>query len=121
MNERSLSVEEFNELLQKWSGQTIRIIKHELDDLDRVVMELKDISYSTNTRRSDQYEAMHTLLLNGTGVTETVASNTQPLPDSTYEIPLEDSTLYQFDNQRFSLLTDRGTYTIEVASENYLP
>ncbi|MCT2535243.1 hypothetical protein NC661_21170 [Aquibacillus koreensis] len=112
-----LSVEEFNELLQKWSGEKINIFKHELEDDDRTLMELDSISYIKDTRRLDDYEPMHALLLNGKGNIETDKEGFQPLPSDYYEIPLEESTLYQFDQSQFSLITERGTYTIELASD----
>ncbi|MFG6146859.1 hypothetical protein [Halobacillus sp. B23F22_1] len=113
MNEQPLTVEEFNQLLQQWSGETIIISKQEIDDEDIIIMQLNDISYDTHTRRMDEYEPMHSLHLNGTGTTETDGSGLQPLPDALYEIPLEDSTQYRFDENRFSLITERGRYIIE--------
>ncbi|WP_101841964.1 hypothetical protein [Halobacillus sp. Marseille-P3879] len=113
MTERTLTVEEFNQLLQQWSGETIKITKQELEDEDSIIMQLNDISYETDTRRLDEYEPMHALHLNGTGTTQTNEQELQPLPSSMYEIPLEDSTQYQFEGDRFSLVTERGSYTIE--------
>ncbi|WP_431802299.1 hypothetical protein [Halobacillus andaensis] len=113
MTERTLTVEEFNQLLQQWSGETIKITKQELEDEDSIIMQLNDISYETDTRRLDEYEPMHALHLNGTGTTQTNEQDLQPLPSSLYEIPLEDSTQYQFEGDRFSLVTERGSYTIE--------
>ncbi|MGP4069139.1 hypothetical protein [Halobacillus sp. B29] len=114
MDERSLSIEEFNELLQQWSGKTIRITKHELRDQDTVYMNLDHIDYSKDTRRMDDYEPLHALHLHGTGRTETDVLSVQPLPSTYYEIPLEDSTQYQFGENHFSLVTERGTYTIQL-------
>ncbi|ARI75706.1 hypothetical protein [Halobacillus mangrovi] len=114
MNERTLTIEEFNDLLQQWSGKTIRITKHELRDQDTVIMNLDHIDYSRDTRRIDDYEPMHALHLHGTGRTETDLENFQPVPSSYYEIPLEDTTQYQFNDTHFSLVTDRGTYTIQL-------
>ncbi|MFD1362842.1 hypothetical protein [Lentibacillus salinarum] len=108
-----LTVEEFNDLLQQWNGEAIKISKHELDDLDETLMTLQAISYERNTRRIDDYEPMHALHLNGIGTIETDASDTQPLPSSVYEIPLEDNTLYEFDGQQFLLSTSRGVYKIQ--------
>ncbi|TFJ91995.1 hypothetical protein [Lentibacillus salicampi] len=113
MELRFLTVEEFNDLLQRWNGETIKISKHELDDLDQTLMTLQDITYERNTRRLDDYEPMHALQLNGTGTTETDADDAQPLPSSVYEIPLEDNSLYEFDGQQFLLSTSRGVYKIE--------
>ncbi|MBM7553768.1 hypothetical protein [Thalassobacillus pellis] len=111
-----LSIEEFNELLKQWNGETIKITKHELEDDDTILLKLSAISYATDTRRIDDYEPMHTLKLQGNGEVMTDLSESQPLPASYYEIPLEDSSKYQFDNSKFLLETDRGAYTIEIAS-----
>lgn len=113
MTEQYLSIEGFNDQLQQWNGNTVKISKHELEDVDETIIELQDVTYETNTRRMDDYQPMHTLKLNGTGKIENEAHNLQPLPSSVYEIPLEDSSHYQYDGSRFILTTDRGTYTIE--------
>jgi len=114
VSEQYLSIEEFNELIRKWNRKTVKIAKQELDDYDETVMELSDISYETNTRRIDDYVPKHVLQLNGTGLIENEKLEKQPLPASLYEIPLEDSSLYQFDGSRFALITDRAIYTVEV-------
>ncbi|GEN53206.1 hypothetical protein [Halobacillus faecis] len=108
-----LTIEEFNQRLQQWQGENIRIQKHELRDEDTITMNLDSISYETHTRRLDDYTPMHALYLHGQGQTETDAQSAQPLPSAYYEIPLEDSTRYQYLNDRFTLETARGTYTIE--------
>ncbi|WP_226035143.1 hypothetical protein [Aquibacillus saliphilus] len=119
MTQQYLSVEEFNQLLQKWNGKKIKISKHELKDYDNTLMELNSISYSKDTRRIDGYQSMHSLKLNGPGETQNAENEFEPLPASFYEIPLEDSTLYQYNESQFSLITDRGTYTIEIATDTY--
>ncbi|WP_053220305.1 hypothetical protein [Virgibacillus senegalensis] len=112
-----LSIEEFNELLQQWNGKKIKVTKQEIGDYDETILQLNAVSYDTDTRRLDDYQAMHKLQLNGNGKMLTDTENAQPLPDQVYEIPIEDSSLYQYDDSRFSLTTDRGTYTIELVSE----
>lgn len=110
-----LSIEEFNELLNEWNGQTIKISKLEMDDLDETIVSLDNISYATNTRRLDDYEPMHALQLNGTGSIETDTTDAQQiLPSSLYEIPIEDDSLYEFDGTRFLISTSRGVYKIEL-------
>lgn len=71
------------------------------------------ISYQKDTKRIDGYKPIHSLELHGVGIIQTDASQLQPLPKSFFEIPLEDSTLYHYDNAKFSILTHRGAYTIE--------
>ncbi|MFD2043476.1 hypothetical protein ACFSTA_03700 [Ornithinibacillus salinisoli] len=116
MEQKFLSIEEFNDLLQQWNGQTVKVTKHEMDDLDQTVLHLRDVSYARNTRRIDDYEPMHSLHLNGDGdITTGVTNSThQPLPTSMYEIPLQDDSLYEYDGQKFLISTDRGVYKIEV-------
>ncbi len=114
MNENEsqfLSVEAFNDLLQQWSGKPIKITKHEINDVDKISMQLDSVSYQTKTRRIDDYVPMHTLKLNGAGKMET-AGELQPLPDAIYEIPLEDTSLYEYDGSQFILSTDRGVYKL---------
>ncbi|SDQ06083.1 hypothetical protein [Virgibacillus salinus] len=115
MDQHFLSIEEFNELLNNWNGQTIKISKIELDDVDETLIQLKNISYSTNTRRIDDYEPMHALQFNGIGNVNTDSKEHQPLPSEIYEIPLEDSSLYEFNGSSFLLSTSRGVYKIELA------
>lgn len=115
MEQRFLSIEEFNTLLNEWSGHPVKISKHELDDIDETLLELNTISYAKDTRRIDDYEPTHALHLNGTGQIQNEDDNTHPLPEALYEIPLEDTTLYEFDGTRFLLSTDRGVYKIELA------
>ncbi|GIO21484.1 hypothetical protein [Oceanobacillus sp. J11TS1] len=111
-----LSIEEFNALIQQWSGRTIKITKHEMDDVDQTVMNLRNISYGQNTRRLDDYVPKHSLLLHGDGQIETFTTmSNEPLPSSNYEIPLQDNSLYEFNGEKFFITTDRGVYRIELA------
>ncbi len=117
MDHQFLSVEEFNALFQQWSGQKVKITKHEMDDIDQTIMTLQQISYDQNTRRIDDYVPKHSLLLHGGGQIETLAAmSEQPLPSPVYEIPLQDSTLYEYDGQKFFITTERGVYKIELAN-----
>lgn len=116
MNHQFLSIEEFNALIQQLNGRSIKITKHEMDDVDQTVMNLRDVSYEQNTRRIDDYVPMHNLLLNGDGHIETLAAmSNQPLPSSVYEIPLQNNSLYEYDGEKFFITTERGVYKIELA------
>ena len=108
-----LSIEQFNELLQKWNEAEIKISKLEMNDLDEIVMQLEKVSYKNETPTIDGYEPIHTLQLSGQGAIQTENNDSQPLPSSLYEIPLEDDTLYEFDGTTFLISTDRGVYKIE--------
>ncbi|MBP2258393.1 hypothetical protein [Virgibacillus alimentarius] len=113
MNHHFITVEEFNRLIHQWTGHTIKIMKHELDDVDETCLHLDHISYATNTRRIDDYEAMHALHLNGGGAIQT-DKDPYTLPDDLYKIPLQDTTLYEYDGYQFLISTDRGVYKIEL-------
>ena len=116
MDHEFLSVEEFNVLLRQWSGRTIKITKHELDDVDQTVLNLQNISYDQNLRRIDDYVPKHSLLLHGDGQIETLTTMSNvSLPSSNYEIPLQDDSLYEFNGETFVLTTNRGVYKIELA------
>ncbi|WP_085991221.1 hypothetical protein [Oceanobacillus senegalensis] len=115
MDQLFLSIEEFNELIKQWNGRKIKIVKHELDDFDETLMDLSAISYSKNPNTIDDYESMYSLNLNGSGVIETTTNNFESLPSELYEIPLENSALYEFEGNRFIVSTSRGVYTIELA------
>ncbi|MGM8365954.1 hypothetical protein ACLIBG_10815 [Virgibacillus sp. W0181] len=112
-----LSIEEFNDQLSKWNGKRVKVSKLEMDDVDETVLALEYISYEKDTRRLDDYESMYTLELNGAGMTQTdnERNELQPLPSSLYEIPLENNTLYEFDESEFIISTDRAVYKIVLA------
>ncbi|MFD1451852.1 hypothetical protein [Oceanobacillus sojae] len=110
-----LSIEEFNTLIQQWNGEKIKITKHEINDIDQTIINLQNISYDQNMRSTDGYVPKHSLLLNGDGQIETLAAmDNEPLPSSTYEIPLQDDSLYEFNGKKFFITTDRGVYKIEL-------
>ena len=112
MTRQYLSIEAFHDLLNKWNGKTIKIVKKEMNDRDEVYMELDAISYAKDEQTIDDYASMYTLQLNGDGQTMT-ADQYMPLPDSMFEIPLDDDTIYEFNGAAFVLQTNRGTYKIE--------
>lgn len=115
MEHRFLTIEQFNELINQWNGKNIQISKMEMDDFDETLMELEQISYDKNPNSMDDYEAMYTLQFNGVGKVMTEGNDFQQLPSSIYEIPLQDTTLYEFDGTEFLLSTDRGVYKIRLA------
>src|SRR5690625_1648844 len=114
MEQQFLSIEQFNDLLNEWSGNNIKISKLELDDLDETIMALEKITYVNEIPTIDGYEPVHTLQLNGTGIVQTENRVSQPLPSSIYEIPLEANTLYEYNGSTFLISTHRGAYKIEL-------
>lgn len=113
-----LSIEKFNDLLTKWNDGKIKISKLEMDDLDEIVMQLEGVTYKNEVPTIDGYEPIHTLQLNGLGTIKTENNDSEPLPSSLYEIPLEDDTLYEYDGTTFLISTDRGVYKIERVHES---
>ncbi|MEI3614201.1 hypothetical protein [Pseudogracilibacillus sp. SO30301A] len=112
-----LSIEQFNDLLKNWNNDQIKISKLEMNDLDEIVMQLEKVTYLNEAPTIDGYEPVHTLQLNGHGIIQTDNNDSQPLPSSIYEIPLENDTLYEFNGTTFLISTDRGVYKIERVDE----
>lgn len=112
MEESPLTIEEFNEQLQQWNGQKIRIVKEEMDDLDETLLDLDDVSYVKGSG-IDDYIPKYALLLKGNGVVGTTMNNYEELPSESFEIPLEEDTIYEFDGKRFFITTSRGVYMIQ--------
>lgn len=112
MRQPFLSIEQFDQLLQKWAGRTVKITKHEMDDIDETILNVKNITYTKNGRSIDGYVSMYSLLLNGDGDISTTMNSMEELPHSMYEIPLQDDSLYEFDGEKFLISTDRGVYKI---------
>lgn len=112
MKESPLTIEEFNDRLQQWSGQKIRIVKEEMDDLDETLLELEDVSYVEGSS-IDDYIPKYALLLKGNGVVETTMNHYEELPSEAFEIPLDEDTIYEFDGKRFFIRNLRGVYMIE--------
>ena len=118
MIDHFLSIEDFHEKINEWVGQQIKISKWEMDDVDETVLYLDKISYEKDTRRLDDYKALYTLHLEGEGFiqTDTKYSQLEPLPAPSYEIPLEEDALYEFNGEQFIISTERAVYKLELAS-----
>lgn len=114
MGLQTLTIEEFDHILNQWVGKRISVTKEELNDYDETTMELQSVSYFKNTQRLDDYASTYQIQLNGEGNIQTVHNNVEPLPTATYEIPLEDESTYKFDGAVLELITERGSYTIKV-------
>lgn len=114
MDKKLLSIDEVKELLKQWSGKQIKIVKHEMNDLDEALIDLKNISYQQETQTIDDYEARNSLHLNGAGMIETTEDNYQELPSDLYEIPLEEDALYESDGKKLMVSTSRGVYVLEL-------
>src|SRR5699024_4593943 len=112
MEESPLTIEEFNDQLQQWSGQKIRIVKEEMDDLDETMLVLDDVSYAKGSS-IDDYIPKYALLLKGNGVVEKTMNHYEELHSEEFEIPLGEDTIYEFDGKRFFIRNSRGIYTIE--------
>ncbi|HLR52238.1 MAG TPA: hypothetical protein VK072_05110 [Candidatus Avamphibacillus sp.] len=117
MDKLFLSIEEFNELLNQWKGQYIKVSKHELEDLDETLMDLENVSYKKNDGTIDDYQSKYTMQLNGDGQIYTDNNQFRPLPQNQYDIPLEEDALYEYDGNQFIISTERGIYKIEITEE----
>lgn len=118
MEQTLLSIEDFNKLLKQWEGNYLKITKYEKNGHHETLLKLNKVSYEKKTRRIDDYEAQYTLQLNGAGKVRISKDDFEPLPNSLFEIPLEDNTQFKYYGSRFALNTDRGVYTIEIAPES---
>lgn len=116
MTQETLTIKKFNERINDWTGKEIKILKHEADDIDETIILLEKVSYKENLDRIDFYEPKYELRLTGSGFIENNEGEFKPLPNSVYEIALDDDTEYQFKDQKFHLDTDRGTYSIQLRS-----
>ncbi|MCM3741347.1 hypothetical protein M3210_13825 [Oceanobacillus luteolus] len=112
--QRYLSIQEFNDLLRQWSGKRVKVVKHEMSDLDETLINLDEVSYAKENHDEDDYEPRYALHLNGPGKIGTTENNFEDLPSDKFEIPLEDDALYEYDGSRFLLTTSRGVYSIEL-------
>jgi hypothetical protein len=116
MENQPLTIEEVHAILNNWVGKQMTIEKLELQDKDETTMILESVSYEKNKERLDHYTSDYYLQLNGNGSIDTFHNNAEPLPLPTYEIPLEDQTVYQYHDRILHILNDRGQYTIHVDS-----
>lgn len=118
MSAEFMTIEEFNERLQAWNGKEIKVSKVELNDFDEVNLKLNRTTYDSASYRLDDYEPKYEMELKGEGVIDTEAAGSQPLPDNTYEIPLDDDTIFERDGGQLMITTSRGVYKIELAQKN---
>ena len=114
MRKQTITIEDVHAILQQWIGKQITIQKKELQDDDQTTMYLESVTYEINKERLDDYTSTYHLHLNGNGIIETVHNNAEPLPLPTYEIPLEDQSVYQYSENILHIINDRGQYTIRV-------
>src|SRR5690625_6960799 len=101
MDKLFLTIDELNELLNQWTGQYVKVTKHEIDDLDKTVIDLDSISYNKNHDTIDDYQSKYTMHLNGVGHVMTAQNKARALPEDQYDIPLENDALYEFDGTEF--------------------
>lgn len=103
--------------MRRWSGKRIKVVKHEMSNLDEALINLGDVSHMKKPESLDGYGSRHALHLNGTGMIETDMNKYEELPANVFEIPLEEDALYEFDGTRFILSTSRGVYTMELLED----
>ena len=120
MKEEIKSIKEFNALINRWSGKEIKIVKHETKDTDETILLLDKVLFKENINRIDDYEPKYELKVIGRGLIETEKNDFEPLPESSYEIALDDHTKYTFDGSHFYITSERGDYSIQNISPTEL-
>lgn len=97
--------------LSQWIGSLISINKHELHDVDSILMKLGKIELENRQATIDGYLGEHLLRLTGDGRISTGAKM-EKLPNDHYEIPLEGVENIEVGENNISFESSRGAYTI---------
>ena len=111
------SIEAFHEQLKKWSGTTIHITKQESQDWDHIYLELTNVTFHRQQPDIDGYRSRYILQLHGKGNIQNDDETMQPLPDDTYDIPLQDTAMYEWDGNQFTISTERALYKIAATTQ----
>lgn len=106
-----MSIEQFHDILQSWTGNVIQIEKIESEHHNHVVLLLQSTHYERNLHKLDDYESRYTLKLNGPGNIYGEFMSTT-LPEKVYDIPLEPTTLYEKNGNKLILTNDRAVYKL---------
>lgn len=114
MSKHFLSMQDLDDRLKALQGSEIEVEKKEQQDLDVVHISLEKVAYDKDFHKFDEYEAKYTLELHGTGTIETDVGNAVPLPSPVYEIPLDQDTMreYEEDDDELIISTERAVYKI---------
>ncbi|GAB6989187.1 hypothetical protein [Paenibacillus pini] len=101
------------EWFNKHMNQPVLIEKKEQDDLDTTRVQLEEIEFKESSPGLDEYTEGRKLFLHGPGsiINEMGES---PLPQSTFEIPLDGLSHVQTEQSRIVLETERAKYTIKL-------
>ncbi len=99
-------------LLATWKGQTIRVVKEELENVDQAYLHLTDVRLKEVTRDTDDYLANRAIELVGGG--ETVEESGEAvLPYARYDLPLTDLHDVEANQDHLVFKNDRASYTIQ--------
>lgn len=105
------TLETITSALDRLKGNGVIITKDEIDDRDETSMQLESFALENYERPVDDYLSATTLQLAGGGETIT-DEHSEPLPYSSYDIPLEDIQSFNVTDGQVYLKTSRGEYTI---------
>lgn len=108
----NLTIEELDRVLRSWRGRRLRVEKREQGDLDRVEMDLEEVTYFKNDT-IDDYVGRYVLQLQGAG-TVRPGRGVAPasLPGRTFEIPLTTQDVYTLHEGNLEIRTPRAEYVL---------
>lgn len=112
MCEQNNQEQQIQGLLDSWKGQTILVIKEELDNIDQAYMHLEDVRIKEIERDTDDYLANRFLELIGGGETVEQTSE-EPLPYSGYDIPLDGVEAVKAEGNQLTFRNHRASYTVQ--------
>ncbi|WEG13735.1 hypothetical protein PU629_05050 [Pullulanibacillus sp. KACC 23026] len=111
MNDQQSNEDYIQNILGQWKGQTLLIVKEELNNIDQAYLQLEDVQIQEISRDTDDYLANRSIQLIGGG--ETVeTSGEAPLPYARYDIPLTEIGEVKQEGNQLKLTNDRATYTV---------
>lgn len=113
MEGENLSIEEFHKHLKSWEEHEIQILKYEKSDSNEIRLQLEKVQFTKNNQKVDDYLAKYTLQLKGEGEIRTQNDDFVPLPQSAFEIPLEDDSTFSLKDKSITIRNERGKYILQ--------
>ncbi|WP_139488722.1 hypothetical protein [Brevibacillus dissolubilis] len=105
-------IEQLQQTLTQWEGSQVLIEKDEVNDRDRVTINLQQSIIHDRARSIDDYVSSLSIQLQGTGTITTDNASTAPLPYDRYEIAVNQVKSTTIGANEIHLETDRGHYTL---------
>lgn len=108
----NLTIEELDRILKSWRGRSLRVEKREQGDLDRVEMDLEEVTYFEN-ESIDEYVGRYVLQLQGAGTVQPeMGFEPASLPRRAFDIPLTTEDVYTLHGQSLEIRTPRAEYVL---------